>query len=159
MASLKELLNRFHLDKVRIKTGFVDAEIHFSDVDKTAAWELYIELLTRISTQYLPPEDGDEKSALDSIFALFKLTREIIKKNGPRSINFTRIAIVVLNQVIRPFTARWHRLSLGGAFNDPHQCGVFREELRALQASLRNYTRLLAEMAGVEDLTDLEEEA
>jgi len=33
-------------------------------------------------------------------------------------IQFRKIAIVVLNQVIRPFTVKWHRLSLAGAFND-----------------------------------------
>jgi hypothetical protein len=32
----------------------------------------------------------------------------------------------------------------------------FRAELSALQKDLRNYTRLLADMADVEDLTDLE---
>ncbi len=32
----------------------------------------------------------------------------------------------------------------------------FRAELGAVQTTLRNYTRLLADMADVEDLTDLE---
>ena len=32
----------------------------------------------------------------------------------------------------------------------------FRQELIALQEDLRNYNRLLANIAGVEDLTDLE---
>ena len=33
----------------------------------------------------------------------------------------------------------------------------FREELTALQEDLRNYNRLLADLAGVEDLTNLEQ--
>ena len=33
----------------------------------------------------------------------------------------------------------------------------FRAELRDLQTDLRNYTRLLADLADVEDLTDLED--
>lgn len=59
--------------------------------------------------------------------------------------------------MIRPFTAKWHRLSLQGAFNDAFKCREFRQELAVLQAILRNYTRMLADMAGVEDLTTLEE--
>ena len=33
---------------------------------------------------------------------------------------------------------------------------AFRQELSRLQEDLRNYTRLLADLAAVEDLTDLE---
>ena len=35
-------------------------------------------------------------------------------------------------------------------------CAEFRRELIALQEDLRNYNRMLANIAGVEDLTDLE---
>ena len=65
--------------------------------------------------------------------------------------------MVVLNQVIRPFTAKWHRKGLEGAFENPAECKEFREELTQLQGKLRNYTRLLSDIAGVEDLTMLEE--
>lgn len=63
---------------------------------------------------------------------------------------------MVLNQVLRPFTAKWHRLSLEGAFKDPARCREFRAELGALQGKLRDYSGLLAEIAGVENLTRLE---
>jgi hypothetical protein len=33
---------------------------------------------------------------------------------------------------------------------------AFREELRSLRTDLRNYTRLLADLAGVKDLADVE---
>ena len=125
--------------------------------DKNAAWALYIELLTRITTQPLPIEHGDEKTALDSVYSLFETTREVIREHGPECINFTKIAIVVLNQVIRPFTAKWHRKSLAGDFEDETERVVFREELAVLQEDLRKYSRMLADIAGVEDLTDLEE--
>jgi hypothetical protein len=46
------------------------------DPDGKAAWELYVELLTRIATQYLAPDHRDEKTALDTIFKLFDLTRQ-----------------------------------------------------------------------------------
>ena len=47
-------------------------------------------------------EKGDEGAALGSIHELFGLTRDTIKRNGRYCINFTRIAVVVLNQKIRP---------------------------------------------------------
>ena len=125
--------------------------------DKDAAWELYIELLTSITTQGLPVEHGDEATALESIYSLFGLTREVIRRRGRSSIEFTKIAIVVLNQKIRPFTAKWHKESIAGAFEDEGQRAQFRAELEELQSLLRTYTKMLADMAGVEDLTELEE--
>lgn len=158
MTTLKSFLTKWNLENLHINTGILQASISFQDADKAAAWEMYIELLTRITTQYLEPDHGDEKAALTSIYALFGITREIIKKNGANAINFAKIAIVILNQIIRPFTAKWHKLSLAGAFNEDEQCAVFRAELRELQDKLRAYTQSLADIAGVEDLTDLEED-
>jgi len=149
-------LEKWNLTSLKISAGFLDMELQFRDEDKAAAWQLYIELLTRITTQPLADHEGDEETALKSIHAIFGLTRDIIKQNGRGCIEFTKIAIVVLNQVIRPFTARWHRLSLEGGFKDPARCRQFREELALLQQKLRDYTGLLADVAGVEDLTGLE---
>ena len=70
--------------------------------------------------------------------------------------NFSKVAIPVLNQVVRPFTAKWHKESLAGAFSNEIKRKEFRSELEALQEELRNYNRILAEIAGVEDLTDME---
>ena len=104
----------------------------------------------------MPSEVGDEKTALDSVFSLFSTTREILRRHGRRTIQFSKIAIPVLNQVVRPFTAKWHRESLSDAFEDAEKCKEFRKELEALQEDLHNYNRMLANIAGVEDLTDLE---
>jgi hypothetical protein len=153
---LIDWLKKWNLTSLKISAGFLDMELQFRDEDKAAAWQLYIELLTRITTQPLADHEGDEETALKSVHAIFGLTREIIKQNGRGCIEFTKIAIVVLNQVIRPFTAKWHRLSLEGGFQDPAHCRQFREELVVLQQKLRDYTGLLADVAGVEDLTGLE---
>ncbi len=149
-------LDNWDMTSLKISAGFLDMEWKPQDEDKAAAWALYIELLTRITTQPLPDEHGDEKTALASVHALFGLTREIIKANGRHCLEFTKIAVVVLNQVIRPFTAKWHKKLLAGAFENPVECLAFRQELTALQAKLRNFTKMLADMAGVEDLTALE---
>ena len=154
---LQELLGRFHLEKVRLNLAVVGLEMSFEEADRDAAWELYIEMLTRIVTQPLPNSVGDDKTALGSVYSLFPITREILRRRGRSTVKFSMVAIPVLNQIVRPFTAKWHRESLAGAFNDDEKCRTFREELAAVQDELRNYNRMLAEIAGVEDLTDLEQ--
>jgi len=153
--TFKQLLSRFDI-KLSLDLKVLKAEVTFKNNDKKAAWELYIELLTRIATQPLPDGDGVEQSALDSVYSIFPLTRETLKKYGNGAIEFSKIAIPILNQTIRPFTAKWHKLANEKAFDDPAQCREFREELKVLQTKLRNYNKLLAHIAGVEDLTSLE---
>ena len=138
---LQDLFEKWNLTNLKVKTPIMEMEWQPSDPDKDAAWALYIELLTRITTQPLSDEDGIEKTALDSIYALFALTRETLKTYGRACIHFTRIAVIVLNQIVRPFTAKWHRLSEQGAFDDAENCNVFRQELRELQVQLLNYTK------------------
>jgi hypothetical protein len=154
----RDFLEQWGLTGLKINLKFLEAEFAPRDPDRAAAWELYIELLTRTTTKYLPPEDGDEMTALDSIYAIFKETREILRRQSSGCGEFAKLAIPVLNQVIRPFTAKWHPLSLASAFQDPARCREFRAELAALQPRLRNYARALAAMAEVEDLTSLEQD-
>ena len=80
-----------------------------------------------------------------------------MRRHGRGTIDFAKVAIPVLNQIVRPFTAKWHMEGLAGAFDDADKCNTFREELAALQNELRKYNRMLAEIAGVEDLTELEQ--
>ena len=152
----KKWLENWDMTSLKIKAPYLEMEWAPSEPDKKAAWLMYIELLTRITTQSLAAEHGDEKTALDSVYSLFATTRTVIKDTGPDCIEFTKIAVVVLNQKIRPFTAKWHKKSLAGDFSKVSECKQFRAELSVLQNTLRVYTAMLADMAGVEDLTDLE---
>lgn len=153
----KKWLENWDMTSLKISPPFLEMEWKPQEADKDAAWELYIELLTRITTQPLPINHGNEKTALDSIYSLFDLTRVIIKSHKRDCIEFTKIAIVVLNQIIRPFTAKWHKISIEKGFADSDSCKSFREELLELQKQLCIYTKMLADMAGVEDLTNLED--
>lgn len=152
----RDFLEQWGLVGLRINLGFLEGSFQPNDADRAAAWDLYIELLTRATTQPLPADVGDEKSALDSVYELFPLTREILKKHGSGSGEFAKIAIPVLNQIVRPFTAKWHPLSMAKAFDNQAYRAEFRKELAVLQERLRTYTRALAAMAAVEDLTALE---
>jgi len=154
---LKDLFKTFHLEKIGINAGVFTAEMTFDQDNQEAAWELYIEMLTRVVTQPLPTEFGDEKTALESVYSLFPTTRDILRRRGRSTIAFSKVAIPVLNQVVRPFTAKWHKEVLADAFRDENKRVEFRRELKNLQEDLRNYSHMLAELADVEDLTDLEQ--
>lgn len=153
----KELFENWGLKGLKINVGVAEMEWSPATEDSDAAWDLYVELLTRITTQPLPDDAGIEATALASIHSLFGLTRETLKHHGRKAEKFTKIAIIVLNQVIRPFTAKWHKLSTENAFQNADQCAEFRTELKELQSKLICYTRILADVAEVEDLTTLEE--
>jgi hypothetical protein len=152
---LQKWLENWDLTNLKISIGFLEAEWQPQEKDREAAWELYVELLTRIATQPLLSEHGDEKTALDSVYKLFEITREILRRNGRECVQFTKIAVIVLNQVVRPFTAKWHRLILDGEFNGVEKREAFRSELANLQVVLQKYTKALADIAQVEDLTGI----
>lgn len=153
----KEWLENWSMTSLKISAPFLEMDWAPKDADKDAAWELYIELLTRISTQPLPRKHGDEAMALNSIYSLFATTRDVIKRHGRQCSEFTKIAVVILNQKIRPFTAKWNKNSSAGEFSQPAQCEEFRKELEELRRTLAIYTQMLGQMSGVEeDLTQLE---
>lgn len=154
---LRELLDKWSLDKLKVSTGFLDFEFQPNDQEKDAAWAMYIELVTRVTTQALIPEGGNEVAALSSIHSLFGTTRTILREPGRRHANqFAKIAIVILNQKIRPFTTAWHKAALNGALEQEANRKQFRKELAALQVVLCRYAGLLADLAGIEDLTLLD---
>ena len=151
---ISELFENWGLTGLKLKTGFLQMDWQPRPEEEQAAWELYIELLTRIATQPLPDTAGNEPAALASVHDLFPVIRRLLRDKGRKAETFSKVAIVVLNQKIRPFTARWHRAAGEGAFTDPDQCRRFRRELEQLQQTLRGYAGLLAEVAGVEDFQD-----
>ncbi len=152
-----EYFQKWGFKSIRLNAGFAQAEFAPEEDDRTAAWELYVELLTRISTQELLDDSGDEESALNSIYSIFGTTRGILREKGINAKAFTKISIIILNQVIRPFTSKWHKLKIEGAFEKAEMKVKFREELRELQVQLIQYSKMLADMAMVEDLTELVE--
>jgi len=151
----RSLLERWGLGSIRINGQLLDTELAIRQPDRDAAWDLYVELVTRITTQPLPRNDGTDQSALDSVYALFGLTRQAIKAHGRHCREFSRLAIVILNQKVRPFTSKWHRIAETEGFSKEEHREQFRTELEELQELLRGYAKLLATLAEVEDLTDL----
>jgi hypothetical protein len=84
--------------------------------ERAAAWELYVELVTRISIVELRSGEGILREALNSLYSIFSTTREILKKHGPEiaerkkegEYSFGWLAIVILNYLLRPLLSEWH---------------------------------------------------
>jgi len=153
----RDWLKEWGMDSLKIKTGILEAEWKPRKLDRSAAWEMYVELITRITTQPLPKSAGDDETALTSVYTLFPTTREVLKRHGPGAKEFTKLAVIILNQKVRRFTARWHGIKEKGELAT--RSAEFRKELGKLQKVLRVYTRMLGDMAGVEeDFTKMEED-
>ena len=67
--NLPTLFNQFNLTNVRLNVAGVQVEVEINQDDRNAAWESYVEMLTRIVTQPLPADVGDEQTALDSVYS------------------------------------------------------------------------------------------
>jgi hypothetical protein len=77
------------------------------------AWQLFVEAVTRTSSQPLDSETGRLREALTSLYGLFAATREILKKSQPsqqtgKDPTVEHLAIALLNVELRPFLSRWH---------------------------------------------------
>lgn len=139
MVKVHDILTQFHLEKIRLNAAFLTMEISFREADSSAAWDLYVEMLTRVVTQPLPGDAGEEEAAVASVYSLFPTFREILRRQGPEAAQFAKIAIPVLNQVVRPFTTKWHSISHAGGLHDPQLRATFRQELADLQVDLWIY--------------------
>ena len=88
--------------------------------EQNASWEMYVELVTRISVAELKSDEGLLREALSSLYTLFNTTRDILRKYGPSvaqpkgkdNLSFGYLAVTVLNVVLRPVLAKWHPLLL-----------------------------------------------
>lgn len=150
----RQWFDSWNLKSVKLKSSILDMEFEPLNEDKNAAWELYIELSTRITTQPLPETAGDNLAALESVYVIFELTREILKKYNRSCIEFSKLAIPILNEMIRPFTAKWHPISKREGLNDKNN-EEFKKDLKALQKELIVYTGMLGDMAGLESTENL----
>lgn len=148
---IKDLFEDWGPCSINVKLPFFEMEFEPQPDDRALAWAMYVELVTRITTQPLGDSEGDEESALESIHSFFSATRDILKEYGRKCPKFTGIAICVLNKEIRPFAAKWHQLSRKGTLNTDDGKSLFRSELKNLQLILRYYAKTLSQIADVED--------
>lgn len=68
-----ELFRRWGLKSIKLNGKFAQLEFEATDDDMTAAWDMYVELITRIATQGMNVKDriGKLKNDLQGIVAIF----------------------------------------------------------------------------------------
>jgi hypothetical protein len=150
---------------VSLPFGLGSATWEADDTERNAAWELYVELVTRIAVQTLEHDQGTLREALSSLYSIFGSTREILRKYGPR-VGAAResvggIAIRVLNEGLRPFMSKWHPLlqtweaqKESGLSPQEHEKAweyepLVRQELAQLRQELDTYAQALAAISNV----------
>jgi hypothetical protein len=141
-----------------------------NDAERRAAWELYVELVTRIAV--VPLRDGIAREALTSLYALFGQAREILRRYGPEvaepkrdgEYNFGFLTVAMLNLAVRPVLSYWHpelqawETQRGGSVAvKTHEdawprIGELRNELDRTRTILTSYAAVLAQACGVPDL-------
>jgi hypothetical protein len=151
---------------VSLPFGLGSAEWEADPTERRAAWELYIELVTRVAIEPLSEDEGVLREAMASLYSLFATTRGILKAAGPdigATVDYVGgVAIAVLNRGIRPFLTKWHpRLQAWEACRAsnvsaqdherawPEKANC-RRELEELRKGLEQYARALAAIAGVD---------
>lgn len=128
------------------KNGVSPSEQRKMSPDQKAAHDLLTELRTRISTQRLPYQYGVEARALESLWELFGLTRKAIKDN-PGCQEFAQIATTMLNVVLRPVTAKWHRAKEAGLLDSRDGANEFRADLAQIREKLVAFAEHLQMLA------------
>ena len=159
---------------MKVNLGFLGIEGNWEidEIQRKAAWELYVELVTRVTTVELKKDEGLLREALTSFYSLFNTTREILKKYGPSiatpanptDTTLGHIAVAVLNKVIRPLLAKWHPIlqdyeqrkskKLTAAEHEWkwEHAAILRTEIAKVRSQLVNYADVLAEVSGVSKL-------
>jgi hypothetical protein len=163
------------LAKVTVKLPWVEGEWVADESQQKAAWEMYVELITRVTVQPLEDDEGLLREALSSFYQLFGETRRILKTYGPAvatpvrkgSLSFGQIAVEVLNRSLRPLLSRWHPLLAAheatrpaGVSQADHerawpQAAELRKEIEQRRKGLVTYAALLAAVCGVPSLHEL----
>lgn len=141
-----------------------------NDAERAAAWELYVELITRAAA--VPLENGLLREALTSLYSLFGSVREVLRRYGPEvaeprrdgAYNLGYLLVVMVNYAVRPVLSYWHPQLQSWEHVRPtdvspldHERAWARyQELRAVLADCRDhlaiYAELLATACGVPDL-------
>jgi hypothetical protein len=150
---------------VNLPFGIGGAEWEADVTERKAAWALYVELVTRITVESLQSDRGLLREALNSLYSMFAITRQILREAGPDvGISYNSvggIAIAVLNEGLRPFLSKWHPLLQSWEAQRPptnspkeheknwSQDAQLRQELRLLSEELDEYAKALAEIVGV----------
>jgi hypothetical protein len=167
---------RFHSQEwqiTEIEMEFVGQKWKFanSGSQRRVAWLLFVEATTRVATQSMAQDEGDDSIALRSLYDFFQSTRKAIGETGPTKLlpsgqnnleTVESFALAMLNQDLRPFLSKWHpSWDKWRSKNTDCSSGdwpfhkEFRKELAMLQSKVRERAKGFAKIAGVSDVERL----
>jgi hypothetical protein len=144
-----------------------------TDMHKEVGWHIFVELVSRISTQPLNEDSGQLHEALESLYKLYDIIRKELTRlsPAPRTISqkgetVESIAIGILNGQLRSFLSKWHpKLSAweskqpeGEQIHDESKWperDACRRELELTRLSILKDTKKLGELIGVRLLEEI----
>lgn len=144
------------------ETGEPDA------AEKQTAWEIYIELITRVPLADPDGEQGLLRESLLSLYTLFQITRMLLRHLGPKTSAEEKVdrscvylAVKMLNQALRPLLSKWHPLLQDYEKQRPDKAGIIEyekhwekykeihQEITVLRQTLHGYAQAFAQIAGI----------
>ncbi len=159
--------------ELRIKLPFLDLNTTWTPnrAEQQAAFETLVEYVTRTAVIGLRDEDGIIREAMSSLYALFGINRELLKRfgadvapdKGDGTPSFAVINVRVLNEVLRPFLSKWHPLL--DSHEERRPAGMAkaewerqwplhdecREALKEMRVKVRQYIEALGQAAGTRE--------
>jgi hypothetical protein len=143
-----------------------------TECERNAAWDMYVELVTRIPIAQVKPGESSLQVCLNSLYKIFGATREILRKYGPSvarprsegQISFGYLSVKVLDIILRPFLVEWYPLLVdyestrkgsGSAREHERKWARYEELKRGLtevREALLQYAQLLARASEVPSL-------
>lgn len=157
-----------HLTELTVSVPHLtDLTFAVTPTNERVAWRLFVESVTRISSQRLEKDWGSVREALDSLYTLFISIRTILLEAAPTrrmtSIHTVEhLAISMLNLQMRPFMSKWHPRLARWEMEHPNapdsewpDNDACRAELEQMRLGLLRYVHGLGELAGVSDVDSL----
>ncbi|MHA1962686.1 MAG: hypothetical protein ACW99U_21050 [Candidatus Thorarchaeota archaeon] len=163
----------FKAESVEVELDLMFTKIKWTlvpgKIEVKAAWEIYVELVTRIAVVELKSGEGVLREALQSLYSIFQSTREILRMYGPdvarpwKKAQHTlgELAIIILNYQLRPLLSEWHPRLMEYESRRSDDVSVkehedawehneeLRDELNKTRLVLINYSNYLAKIARV----------
>lgn len=119
-------------------------------MQRKAAWQLYVELATRIASQPFDRSTGSIRAALESLYAVYTVTRSILKESGPDVApddrSFGPIAIRFLTEILAPFLLKWHE-----PLREYEAQRASSESVIAYEREWQSYDAVCSELAGLQE--------
>lgn len=120
--------------------------------ESSAAWETYVEIITRISPARMDFAQRDIAWELSSLDELLNKMREILKKYGPavgktdrfNDLSFAHLVLTVINVVLRPILEKGQK-HRGDPASDQELC----RDLDRAYGILIDLCNMMAQGAGV----------